>query len=131
MAAGLGAGFTSQGPQVLERIAVSGLNKGTSGGGITTLYRAVSEAEFQQLTQPEAKFVAGPSLSGKFFAESAADAAKWGELLHGAGNFRIISAEFPTSMANQFMRWERLDAIWPARYGELDQLTEVIIRSVT
>jgi hypothetical protein len=77
------------------------------------------------------RFAQGPnSLSGKFFAESAGDAAKWGRALQGPGNFRIISAELPSSVANQLMRWERLDAIGPARYAELNQLAEVIIREI-
>jgi RHS repeat-associated protein len=100
------------------------------GGGSTTLFRAVSEAEYQQLMQT-GRFAAGPnSLGGKFFAESAADAARWGDALQGAGNYRIISAELPTSAADQLMRWTRLDGIGPARYGELEQLTGAIIRSV-
>ena len=70
------------------------------------------------------------SLGGKLFAESAEHAAQWGERLQGAGNYRIISAELPTSTANQLMRWQRIDAIGPARYSELEQLTEAIIRSV-
>ena len=42
---------------------------------IVTLYRAVSEGEFQQLMRT-GKFEATPSsLEGKFFAESAEDAA--------------------------------------------------------
>jgi hypothetical protein len=51
---------------------------------IVTLYRAVSEGEFQQLMRT-GKFEAVPSSpEGKFFAESAEDAAQWGEMLEGA-----------------------------------------------
>jgi hypothetical protein len=46
----------------------------------------------------------------------------------GKGNFRIVEAELPTSAADKLMRWERLDAIGPARYGELDQLVDAVIR---
>jgi hypothetical protein len=70
------------------------------------------------------------SVGGKFFAESAEDAARWGEKLEGKGNFRIIDAQIPTVKANEFMRWERLDNIGPARYAELDQLRGVPIRPV-
>lgn len=36
-------------------------------------------------------FKAGPnSLGGKFFAESAEDAAQWGDKLEGAGNYKVI-----------------------------------------
>ena len=68
-------------------------------------------------------FKAGPnSLGGKFFAESAEDAAQWGDKLEGAGNYKVISATFPKSAADSFIRWDRLDGIGPARYGELDEL---------
>jgi hypothetical protein len=51
---------------------------------IVTLYRAVSEGEFHQLMRT-GKFEAVPSsLEGKFFAESAEDAAQWGDMLEGA-----------------------------------------------
>lgn len=111
------------------RFAAEGVAR-AGGGGTTTLFRAVSEAEYQQLMQT-GRFAARPnSLGGKFFAESAADAARWGDVLRGAGNYRIISAELPTSAADQLMRWVRLDGIGPARFGELEQLTEAIIRSV-
>lgn len=96
----------------------------------TTLYRAVSEAEFAQLQQT-GKFQAGPnSLGGKWFVESAEDAAKWGDILNGKGASRIVETTLPKSTADQLMRLERLDGIGPARYGELDQLTGATIREV-
>ena len=62
-----------------------------------TLYRAVSEVECQQLMRA-GKFASVPSaLEGKFFAESAEDAAQWGEMLEGAGNYRISGDSFPNS----------------------------------
>jgi hypothetical protein len=42
--------------------------------------------------------------------------------LEGAGNFRIVEAQFPKSAADQFMRWERLDSIGPARFGTFKQM---------
>jgi hypothetical protein len=96
-------------------------------GGTTRLYRAVSHAEFGELMKT-GKFAAGPnSLGGKFFAESAEHAAQWGERLQGAGNYRIITVDVPTSAAGQFMRWVKLDAIGPARYAELEQLGSAVI----
>jgi hypothetical protein len=91
----------------------------------------VSEAEYQQILKT-GKFQAGPnSLGGKWFAESAKDAAKWGELLNGGkGNFRIIETTLPESTAEGLMRLERLDGIGPARYGELDTLIDAVIREV-
>jgi hypothetical protein len=87
-----------------------------------TLFRAVSRGEAAQVLA-EGAFKAGEnSLGGKFFAESAGDASKWGDLLEGPGNYEIIRVELPKSSADSLMRWERLDGIGPARYGELDQI---------
>jgi hypothetical protein len=113
------------------RVGIRGRAGISAGSEATTvLYRAVSEAEYLELMRT-GRFAHGPnSLGGKFFAESAGDAAKWGKALLGHGNFRIISAELRSSVADQLMRWERLDAIGPARYAELNQLDEVIIREI-
>ena len=93
-----------------------------------TLYRAVGEGEYQQLMHT-GKFAAIPSsLEGKFFAESAEDAAQWGEMLEGAGNYRIVEVECSTSVAENLLRWEKLDGIGPARYGELHQLQDAVVR---
>ena len=87
--------------------------------GGTSLFRAVGPAEFEQLMATKT-FQAGPnSLGGKFFAESAEHATQWGTKMEGAGNFRVIEAQFPKGSADSFMRWDRLDGIGPARYGEL------------
>lgn len=88
------------------------------------------EAEYQQLLRT-GRFDAGPnSLGGKFFAESPSDAAKWGDVLEGAGRYRVVEVEVPSSTAATFMRWERLDNIGPARYAELDELGNAVIREV-
>ena len=93
-----------------------------------TLYRAVSEAEQQQLMRT-GKFEAVPSsLEGKFFAESAEDAAQWGEMLEGAGHYRIVGVTLPTSVTHSLLRWEKLDGIGPARYGEWHQLYDAVVR---
>src|SRR5215468_3570389 len=93
-----------------------------------TLYRAVSEVEYHQLILTGKFAVVPTSLEGKFFAESATDAAQWGERLEGAGNYRIVEVEFPTSVAENLLRWEKLDGIGPARYDELNQLQETVVR---
>ena len=93
-----------------------------------TLYRAVCELEYQQLIRTGKLAVVPSSLEGKFFAESAADAAQWGERLEGAGNYRIVEVEFSTSVAENLLRWEQLDGIGPARYGELHQLQDAVAR---
>ncbi len=93
-----------------------------------TLYRAVSEGELQQIMRT-GKFEAVPSsLEGKFFAENAEDAAMWGETLEGTGQYRIVEVGLPISAAHNLLRWARLDGIGPARYGELHQLQDALIR---
>ena len=93
-----------------------------------TLYRAVSEGEFQQLMRTGKFEVVPSSLEGKFFAESAEDAAQWGEMLEGASNYRIVEVEFPASVAKSLLRWEKLAGLGPARYGELPQLQDAVVR---
>ena len=95
---------------------------------IVTLYRAISEAEWLQIMRT-GKFEAVPSsLEGNFFAESAEDAAQCGEMLEGASHYRIVEVDLPTSVANSLLRWEKLDGIGPARYGELHQLHDAVVR---
>jgi len=82
---------------------------------IVTLYRAVSEGEFHQLMRT-GKFEAVPSsLEGKFFAESAEDAAQWGERLEGARHYRIVERALPASVAQGLVRWEKRAGSGPAR----------------
>lgn len=93
-----------------------------------TLYRAVSEEEFQQLLLT-GKFQTVPhALEGKFFAEHPEHAATWGEALARTGAYRIVAVELTASVADGMIRWERLDGIGPARYAELSQLEDAIIR---
>jgi hypothetical protein len=87
-----------------------------------TLFRAVSPEEARQVLADGAFQVAENSLSGKFFAETAEDAARWGELLYGPEQHAVLHVELPKDVADTLMRWERLDNIGPARYGELDEI---------
>jgi len=107
----------------------AGAGSNTSSGS-TTLYRAVSESEYQQLMRTGRFELGAGSLEGKFFAETLDHAVQWGDSLHGSNNYRIISAELPTSTADSFLHWDRLDSIGPARYGLLEQLTQAVVRSV-
>lgn len=93
-----------------------------------TLYRAVSEEEFQQLLSTGKFEIASHALEGKFFAEHPDHAAAWGEALEGAGKYHIVEVELTASVADELMRWERLDGIGPARYADLSQLESATIR---
>jgi hypothetical protein len=96
----------------------------------TKLYRAVSYAEFHDLIE-RGMFRQGPnSLFGKWFAENANDAAKWGEALQGAGNFRIIEVNILIEQQRELFRIDRLDNIGPAWYVELDQLIGATFREI-
>lgn len=48
--------------------------------------------------------------------------------MDGAGNFRVIEATFPRSVADQFLRNPRLDGIGPARFGTFEPLGSPIIK---
>ncbi len=97
---------------------------------MVVLYRAVSQAELRQI-QRTGTFQAGPNaLGGKWMAESADHARKWGDAMHEKGNAAIVEVQLPKAQASQLMRLERLDGIGPARYGELEQLRGAIIREV-
>jgi hypothetical protein len=55
------------------------------------------------------------------FADSAGDAAKWGEWLNG-GQGGVVSTRVPQSFADQMMQWQKLDGIGPARFSSPEQL---------
>jgi hypothetical protein len=95
---------------------------------MVTLYRAVSEEEFQQLLITGKFRIAPHALEGKFFAEHPEHAAAWGEALEGAGQYRIVEVELTASVADKLMRWERLNGIGPARYADLSELESATIR---
>jgi hypothetical protein len=82
----------------------------------------VSQEEAEQVLRTGAFEASENSLGGKFFAESAEDAAQWGDRLQGPGNYQILRVELPKDAADSLMRWDRLDGIGPARYGELNQI---------
>jgi len=109
-----------------------GLADGVAAGAAentTTLYRAVSYAEYDEITATGV-LRAGPNSYefGKFFAETGENAAQWGTRLEGAGNFRVIEVQFPTSTANQFQLFQNLDGIGPARFGTFEQLGQPSIK---
>lgn len=66
--------------------------------------------------------------AGKYFAESAGDATKWGTALEGVGGFRIVEVVFTAAAAARFMRYARLDGIGPARYALFEEMEIVSVR---
>ncbi|OQW86313.1 MAG: hypothetical protein BWK78_10190 [Thiotrichaceae bacterium IS1] len=94
------------------------------------LYRAMSQMELEQLLLT-GEFAAGPnSLEVKFFAERFEDAVKWGDLLLGKGNYRMVEINISSQVADSFLCWEKLDGIGPARCAELEQLKDFTVRII-
>lgn len=89
------------------------------------LYRAISDAEFQDLIDIGGFRPTPGSLEGKWFALYPEDAKQLGNILHGVGNYRIIEVEVPKEIGDQFFKIERLDKIGPATFAEIDQLRAV------
>jgi len=97
----------------------------------TTLYRAVSPEEYEQIIRT-GRFESAGSVEGKYFAESFEDANTWGTRLYGEGNYEVVQVELSKNAANAFYRWERLDMIGPARFATMEQLDSLpmIIKGV-
>lgn len=113
--------------QVLATVVVTALapeaSAETAIEETTTLYRAVSQAEYDDIIE-SGMLRAGPNSfeSGKWFAESPQHATAWGNALEGPGNFRVIQVQFRSSVADQFFSLDSLDGIGPARFGTFDQI---------
>lgn len=87
------------------------------------LYRAVSPAELADIAVCNGFRPIAHSLEGKWFAETAAHARKWGELLYGTAPFHVIAVDVEDDIADLMFRLPSLDQIGPARYAEADLLT--------
>lgn len=100
----------------------------------TKLYRAVSEAEFQDIVSSGQFRLVPGSLEGKWFAEHPDAAREWGRRFarsSGIPHDRIVEAEVDAAVANQFFRRPMLDDIGPARFAEIEQLRGAVIREFT
>jgi hypothetical protein len=92
------------------------------------LYRAVSQAEYDDIMQSRVFREVARSVSGKYFATKAEHAAEWGRRLYGSEGFRVIAVDFPKSVVEAFdTYWKKLDGIGPAYYARLEQLTRYTI----
>lgn len=97
---------------------------------MTLLYRAIGQVELENIRHSGQLQLVEGSLEGKWFAESAAEARRWGQLLGGL--FVVIEVEFPDDVAEMLFRIERLDNIGPARFADKDQLEyAVLVREIT
>lgn len=93
-----------------------------------TLYRAVCLAEYQDLRRTRRFGTVPGSLEGKWFATTHDDAVAWGKLFARiSGEFRIIRAIFPRTLAERFQYRPRLDGIGPAYFADMDQLRDFVM----
>ncbi|MFT4284255.1 MAG: RHS repeat-associated core domain-containing protein [Protaetiibacter sp.] len=91
----------------------------------TTLYRSVSQAELDDLLSTGAFRAGANSLEGKWFAESASSAVRWGGLLNSDG--AVIATRVPKGYADSLLRIDSLDGIGAARYADdLDLLNKLL-----
>jgi RHS repeat-associated protein len=115
-----GAGTVIGGGRAAVTEAAAVAVEGGEGGGVTTLYRAISQAELRDLGASGTLRGGGNGLGNKFFAESAEDAAKWGRefFVHDKEPFFILRVRVSNAVASQLQRWRLLDEIGPARSAE-------------
>lgn len=67
------------------------------------------------------------SMSGKWFAETEEAAFQWGQIMTFDPGFIVVEIELPDEVGAELFRIKLLDNIGPARYAELNQLTDAII----
>lgn len=84
------------------------------------LYRAVSWAEFDEVTRTGVFSVRESTVEGKYFAESFDAAVAWGAAFQSLEGFRILVVEFDASTVDEMLHWPRLDGIGPARFAPLE-----------
>ena len=118
-----GAGQFGAGVAALGMAFIPGVGEETAvaeTGGMTTLYRAVSRAELEDIGATGGFSGGAGSMGNKWFAESAQDASAWGKLFFKMDSEPVftVRVQVPNSVAAQMMRVPRLDAIGPARSAE-------------
>lgn len=88
------------------------------------LYRAVSHAEHQDL-KATGRFRPGPNAAfGKWFAETEADARRWGAALEGLFGMahRVVSVRVPDSLGETFFRVPELDNVGTGVFIRIEDL---------
>ena len=95
--------------------------------GATTLYRAVSRAELEDISATGGFRAGGGSMGNKWFAETPGDAAAWGKSFYRYDQEPVftLQVKVPNSAASQMMRNPSLDGIGPARSAS-DGLLDII-----
>ncbi len=89
--------------------------------GHTRVYRAVSEAEYQDILKT-GQLRQGPnSMMGKWFADTPEGVRLHGDALEGAGKYRIIEVDIPDNLPSLHFD-PNLDLRGPARYLDAEDL---------
>lgn len=95
--------------------------------GSTRVYRAVSEAEYQDVLAT-GRLRQGPnSLEGKWFADSLEGAEAHGKGLVPYGNFRLVEVDVPNNAPSLHLD-PNLDGRGPARFLHNDDLPTLVPR---
>jgi len=92
-----------------------------------TLYRAMCGAEFVQLVLSHRFLLCPASVEGKYFAETAEHAAKWGRWFQeqtGEPHDRIVAVKLSADIVNAMVRFPLLDGIGPAYFATISQLPQ-------
>jgi hypothetical protein len=92
---------------------------------VPLLFRAVSGLELADIALTGTFRSSANSLGGKWFAETAAAAHRWGELLYSDPKdvSHVVQVDVSNAVADLMFRLSNLDQIGPARYAEADVLT--------
>ena len=95
---------------------------------ITKLYRAMSNAEYGDLTKHGIFGVKNGTMAEKWMATTYDDAVAWGKLLYGEADFRIVEITVPTKSLNgMYYADYALDGIGHAYCANYKYLNEVMI----
>jgi hypothetical protein len=92
---------------------------------LVRLYRAVSASELADIARCGGFRPAVNTLTGKWFAETAEAATRWGRALYASIPFHVVQLDLPADVADLMFRLPWLDQIGPARYAEDTMLIQV------
>jgi RHS repeat-associated protein len=99
--------------------------------GFRRVYRAVSEAEYQDALQ-SGQFKPGPPnsyQSGRWFADTLESAQAQGNKLYPDGKFRLLEADIPGNAPSMYQH-PNMDQLGPATYLDFEDLNGVVPRPV-
>ena len=93
-------------------------------GPVVRLFRAVCPAELADVLVHGIFRAIPSSMQGKWFGETADNAAEWGKRFSqmGGGPYHLVQVDIPQDVADKMFRLPSLDQIGPARYAEGDVL---------